>query len=425
MMKKVAFICLLTVLVYGCQDLRMEFPHTAPEVYTGEVIELEGNSVTLSGYFDPLYGLDAAVLCFYVSEDEYFSSPYEYMLDIRELDSLGPQVITAVFYDLLPNQLYYYKCGIIHGKIENSHLELVTESQVWGEVKTFETEKVIPRISRIICYDYAYSYREDEYARVTYDLAVELDSPISGYVDADCSDYGFYAVAYDDSFQHYVSDIIVDDSGKVLEFSISFDRDDYTMSRSPEYCYAITSDCEVGLYMIGKNGSRQMFSEMSHDGFEYTLQPRIEIVDLKQGKIETGDFGDEDHNWDRWAHYEYSLKMEGALFFDTVYSYYYGTWTDDRSDAYYIWGDGEYYNGSWGVRYYSNKSAHINYVFVVAEISDYKVSSYNSIEFYHDGYGGCEITTSYYVPTPSYSRTKASDFGEYDYVSKCESVSIK
>lgn len=423
-MKKILYIVFAALLLAGCDEFIMDIPHTAPYARTGDVLELDGLSVTLSGSFGNME-TEYGVLCFYVSEYEDFSTRFEYMVDIRDYEALDSGKITAVFDDLMPNRTYYYKFGVVHGKLENEYIDYISRAEVWGDVKTFETEKMIPRISRIICYDYAYSYREDEYARVTYDLAVELDSPISGYVDADCSDYGFYAVAYDDSFQHYVSDIIVDDSGKVLEFSISFDRDDYTMSRSPEYCYAITSDCEVGLYMIGKNGSRQMFSEMSYDGFEYTLQPRIGFVDLKQGKIETGDFGDEDHNWDRSAHYEYSLEMEGALFFDTVYEYNYGSWTENISDDYYDWKDGEEYKGSWVISYNSNKAAHINYIFVVAEISDYKVSSYNSIEFYFDGYGGCEITTSYYVPTPSYSKTKASDFGEYDYVSKCESVSIK
>ena len=104
--------------------------------------------------------------------------------------------------------------------------------------------------------------------------------------------------------------------------------------------------------------------------------------------------------------------MEGALFFDWVYNFYYGNWTTDGSDDYYRWKDGENDNGSWWTSYNSNSSADINYAF-------------NNIEFYYDGYRGCEITTSYYVPTPSYSKTKAYDFGGYDSVSKCESVSIK
>lgn len=402
----------------------MEFPHTAPEIYTGEVIELEGNTVTLSGYFDPLYGLDAAVLCFYVSEDEYFSSPYEYMLDIRELDSLGPQVITAVFNDLLPNQLYYYKCGIIHGKIENSHLELVTESQVWGEVKTFETEKVVPKILDIVYNDYSYSYSKDNYSKVVYDLTVELDSPISGYVDPDCTEYGFYAVSEDNSFKYYISNMTLLDSGRALRFSISFDKDNYKMSRSPEYCYAITSQCKVGLYMIDKNDGMKKFAEKTYSGFEYTLQPRIEIVDFEQKEIETGDFGDEDHDWDRNANYKYNLNIAGALFFDSLYSYHYGSWVTPGKSAYTNYYDGKRYNNT-GVLFNSKGSSHTNYIFYVAEIDSFEVESYNSIKMYFDGYGGCEITTSYYVPSQSYSKTKASDFGEYDYVSKCESVSIK
>ena len=407
-MKRFAYLYILIALLAGCQDFVMDFPRTAPYASTGDVVQLDGTSVTLSGSFKDMES-DAAVLCFYVSENEDFYDSYEYMLDIRVYETFNDAGnITAVFDDLMPNRKYYYKFGIIHGKLENDRLERVSESESWGEVKTFETEKVVPKIKNILYNDYSYSYKEDSYSQVKYDLTVELDSPISGYVDQDCTEYGFYAVAADGSFKNYISNLTLLDSGRSLRFSIIMDKEDYTISRSPEYCYAITSKCSVGLYMMDGNGGMNKFAEMDYPGFEYTLQPRIEIVDLKQGDIVTGDFGDEDHNWDRKASYEYSIKVEGALFFDTICEYYYGNWTTpgrDDNETYYYDGERPF---SYSIRFYSTTSGHTDYIFYLADIDDFEVLSYNSIKMYFNGYGGCEITTSYYVPTPSYSQTKSS-----------------
>ena len=118
-MKKILYIVFAALLLAGCDEFIMDIPHTAPYARTGDVLELDGLSVTLSGSFGNME-TEYGVLCFYVSEYEDFSTRFEYMIDIRDYEALDSGKITAVFDDLMPNRTYYYKFGIIEKIFDGS-----------------------------------------------------------------------------------------------------------------------------------------------------------------------------------------------------------------------------------------------------------------------------------------------------------------
>lgn len=403
-MKRICIVLFIMTLVSaGCQTTVIEFTDKTPDVSTGEASDIGTTSVVLSGSFIPRSSIDIyeAVYCFCVSDNMnyqefYYFDSYEYADVVTK---------TIEINDLLPNTTYYYKFGAVHGRLnDNGFIDRFSPSEVWGEEKSFATGKVLPKIKNIVYNDYSYEYINGSQSNVRYYLTVELDSPITGYVDSECEEYGFYIIADDKSFEKYVTPVSVKDSGKSLHVYINFNKEDYTISRSPEYFHAITSACKVGLYM--KNNGIEKFSEMPYSGFEYTLQPNITITDLKQKSIESGKFGENDR-WDRSCDYEYSLEIAGALFFDSICPYYYGNWvTTGKRDQFVSFKDGKS-SRTGGVWYSSESSLSTDYVFFVAEVADFDIVSSNSISLYYDGAGNVKIRTSSYVPSISYASTKS------------------
>ena len=416
-MKRFFQLILIICVCAGCQELEVTFTDKTPEIRTGYVSAITGTSAELSASFSKIDIYDAGVICCYISVDKDFNQiSHQYMIDVHEYPYLDSGEITVSFTDLLPNQIYYYKFGILHGEFYNGSIHYVSSSEVWGETESFKTDPILPRIMNIVYNDYYYTYIKDVKSEVVYDLTIELDSPISGYVDSDCSEYGVYIAANDASFERYISDITLLDSGKSLRFKLTFDKKDYRISYINNLWYAGTSKCRLSLY-AKKNYNRYFFAEITDYVFEYTHQPSLSIVDLQQGKTETGNFGDGEHNWDRSAKYGYKLRLKGTLFYNSLRNYYYGNWVSPgKGDLYTYYYDGELSCSGHGVRYSSTSSSGTDYIFYVAEVNDTDIISDNSIRMYYDGKGNVSITTSSYLP--SIYNTKATTIPDLEFKDK-------
>ena len=402
-MKRIHTLLFIVIaIVVGCQSSIVDFVDRTPDVSTGEVLEIGSTSVVLSGSFRPRSSVNIydAVYCFCVYNHEDYLQNYYF--DSFDYDDVVTKTIEIS--GLQSNTTYYYKFGAVHGTLNgDGSVDRLSPSEVWGEEKSFVTrEKVVPNIMSI---SYSDIFSSSDYlflqdGVVTYDVTVELDSPLTEYVDPDCTECGFYVTS--GLYSHYSYETSILGSGKILRCLLSFDKKDYTISYSPTGCFAITSECNVGLYVI-KDGNREIFAEMPFPGFEYTRQPKITISNLFIGTVSEISHVNEYYN--RQVPYGYDIQIEGALFINTIALLYYGL-GEDSDEEYYvepasqrdtkfllddiIEGDRSMFSHM----YFSDNSAGIRYIEYYAGIGDGGITSDTSIKFVYDGRGNVDISLS-------------------------------
>lgn len=417
-MKRIHTLLFIVIaIVVGCQSSIVEFVDRTPDVSTGEVLEIGSTSVVLSGSFRPRSSVNIydAVYCFCVYNHEDYLQNYYF--DSFDYDDVVTKTIEIS--GLQSNTTYYYKFGAVHGTLNgDGSVNRLSPSEVWGEEKSFVTkDKIAPQIIKIQYNDVYCSYNQfNPKSVVTYDITVELDSPITEYVDSDCTEYGLYY----DNFQCAPA-ISVLDSGKSFRCLLTFYKKNYTISYSSERYYAVTPECEVGLYMKTEDGIHP-FSEIIYPGFEYTHQPNIQILNINQnGTYNTSPV----YNYNRCVTYDYEVCISGSLFMDCVELWFYGLsfYSDDYGGDHYI-DDGsadEYYvereiidqaffdaaflkevaHGVKQIRshlYFTDISVGEAYIQYNASCGDYLINSDQNIKFVFDGNGNVDISSTTYSP---------------------------
>ena len=388
-MKKILYIVFTALLLAGCDEFIMDIPHTAPYARTGDVLELDGLSVTLSGSFGNME-TEYGVLCFYVSEYEDFSTCFEYMIDIRDYEALDSGKITAVFDDLMPNRTYYYKFGVVHGTLENGVIYYISRAEVWGDVKTFVSEDILLKDIKIQDYAYYHTlYASGELETyVRYYVELCFSPSMLEEIQNDYQEYGFYAIADDGSFEEYTSKWGFMNS-ESISYLLDIDKEAFKISRASGFYHAETSGCKIGFYVIDKNSELIRLTEQHYSGFEYSLQPKIEVLGVNQGEK----IVDEDGIYPiGYVPYSYSYIIEGALFFDTFTAYV-------RDD---IFVNRTYNDQEEGFKtlasVYPYTEAKVEYLYWTAVVDGVTIIPDQCIKFDYNGYGNVEISISSYVP---------------------------
>ena len=164
----------------------------------------------------------------------------------------------------------------------------------------------------------------------------------------------------------------------------------FKVSRTSGLYHAQTAACKIGFYVMDQNSDIIRITEDYHPGFEYSLQPKIEILGVDPGdKIVN-----EDHVYDvGYVPYSYSYKIEGALFFDTFIEYNRGrtllnkTYSDMEEGFHTL------------ASVNPDTEAKVEYIYYTAVVDGVTIVPEKSIRFVYDGHGNVDISLSSHVPS--------------------------